>query len=291
VIVALAVASLAATLLASTGAAARASGPARNGLVAFVRCCGPAGIEVIRPDGSGEHRIYRALADDAPLTPSWSPDGRLLAFVPGASRPGVWVMRANGTSRRRVTVGNGDALFPSWSPGGRWLVFADISSPGGRRHDLYVVRASGSGVRRLTRAPVDELHPAWSPDGRVIVYERGRDLWSTTPGGRRQHLLARNASSPSWSPAGSHLAFIRGGDPWVMKSDGTAQDPVVHFSRSQIAVAWSPDGRWLVTAPLARGDLTLVRADGSGTEPLTHASAYGNAWPAWQRLPTGSRRP
>src|SRR5262245_31827581 len=93
-IVALAAASLVGMCLASAGAAAPASGPARNGLVAFVRCCGPAGIEAIRPDGSGEHRIYRALADDAPLTPSWSPDGRLLVFVPGASRPGVWVMRA-----------------------------------------------------------------------------------------------------------------------------------------------------------------------------------------------------
>jgi TolB protein len=200
-------------------------------------------------------------------------------------------MRADGTNARRVTVGKGDALFPSWSSDGERIVFADLSSARSPRHDVYVVGATGSGLRRLTSARDDELHPVWSPNGRVVVYERGRDLWSMTPNGRHQHLLARNATSPSWSPAGTHLAFIRGGDPWVMASDGTAQKPVVHFPESQIAVAWSPDGRWLVTAPLARGDLTLVRADGSEMQPLTHASSYGNSWPMWQRLPTRSRRP
>ena len=268
----------------ASAAAGGAGGPYRNGLVAFVRCCGPAGIYVIRPDGSGERRIYRAPADDAPLTPSWSPDGRLLTFVPGASSPGVWVMRANGTSRRRVTVGKGDALFPSWSPGGRWIAFADLSSAKSQLHDIYLVRATGSIQRRLTTARTDESHPAWSPNGRTIVYERGRDLWRMGSSGRDQRLLARNAASPSWSPGGTHIAFVRGGDPWIMVSDGTGQKRVVHMARALSAVAWSPDGRWLVTAPFDRGELMLVRADGSTTSVLTDAPGYGNSWPAWQRL-------
>jgi Tol biopolymer transport system component len=53
----------------------------------------------------------------------------------------------------------------------------------------------------------------------------------------------------------------------------------------QNAVAWSPDGRWLVTAPLDRSDLMLVRTDGSQTRALTTKSGYGHAWPSWQRLP------
>jgi TolB protein len=283
-------ASLVALAVAASAAANGSGGPYRNGLVAFVRCCGPAGIYVIRPDGKGERRIYRALADDAPLDPSWSYDGRQIAFVPGASRPGVWVVRADGSKSRRVVVGKGDALFPSWSPGGRWIVYADLSSASSEHHDIYLARATGSRPTRLTTARADELQPAWSPDGRTIVYARGRDIWRMNVTGRGQRLLARNASSPSWSPGGTHLAFVRRGDPWVMARDGSGQRAVAHLAKAQIAVAWSPDGRWLVTAPLARGELMLVRADGSTTSALTDSPGYANEWPAWQRLAAPASR-
>ncbi len=106
------------------------------------------------------------------------------------------------------------------------------------------------------------------------------------PDGSGQRLVARNASAPSWSPAGTHIAFIRGGDPWVMTRDGTSAKQVVHMPRQQASLAWSPDGRWLVAAPADRGDLMLIRADGSETKPLTSKRGYGHAWPCWQRLPS-----
>ena len=119
--------------------AAGAAGP-KNGLVTFVRCCAPAGILVIGPEGRGERMIYRAAFDDAPLTPAWSPSGREIAFVPGAPRRGVWIMRGDGSRKHRLTAGKGDPLSPSWSPDGRRVVFAD------RPGDLYVVRVNGAGL-------------------------------------------------------------------------------------------------------------------------------------------------
>ena len=45
---------------ATAGVGKPAAGPYRNGLIAFVRCCGPeTGIYVIRADGAGEHRTLR----------------------------------------------------------------------------------------------------------------------------------------------------------------------------------------------------------------------------------------
>lgn len=269
---------------ATSAAGAQSAGPYRNGLIAYVRCCGPAGIFAIRPNGTGEREIYRPAADDAPLDPVWSPSGKQIAFVPGARSRGVWVMRASGAKPRRVTPGRGDPLFPSWSPGGAWIVFADLGDPRSGFHDLYVVRANGSALKRLTRAKADETHPAWAPNRDEIVYERGRELWRMRADGSGQGRLARNASSPSWSPGGSHVAFIRRGEPWVMARDGTGARRVADLRAEQAAVAWSPDGRWLVTAPLDRGDLMLVRADGSEVEPLTKQAAYGHSWPSWQRL-------
>jgi hypothetical protein len=46
-----------------------------------------------------------------------------------------------------------------------------------------------------------------------------------------------------------------------------------------------PDGRWLVTTPIDRGDVMLVRADGSETRPLTRESGWFHGSPSWQRAP------
>jgi TolB protein len=271
---------------AGAPAADPAGGPYRNGLIAFVRCCGlPAtGIYVIRPDGSGERKLFTPVGDDAPLNPSWSPDGKQVAFVPGAPRGGVWVMQANGAKSRRITAGKGNSLFPSFAPDGKRIVFADLRSSRSGFHDLYVVRTNGSGLKRLTKANEDEIQPTWAPNGREIVYARGRDLWRMRPDGSGQRLLARNASSPSWSPGGTRVAFIREGDPWVMARNGTGAKRVADLQAEQAAVAWSPDSRWFVTAPLDRGDLVLVRTDGSRTQPLTNKGGHANSRPAWQRL-------
>jgi Tol biopolymer transport system component len=270
---------------------ATAAGPYRNGLIAFTRCCGlpETGIYVIGPGGCCEHQVFSPKADDAPLQPAWSPDGTRIAYVPGLPVGGLWAMRANGSQRHRVTAGKGDPLAPTWSSDGKRIAFADLGAGPRGFHDLYVVRAGGKGLKRLTSAAADELHPAWAPNGRAIAYERGRDLWRMQADGTRQRLLLRNASSPSWSPGGSHLAFIRGGDPWVAARDGTGAKRVTKTPRADIDVAWSPDGRWLVTAPIDRGDLLLVRADGSSTRRLTKAEDAFNGRPSWQRLPVRKR--
>jgi Tol biopolymer transport system component len=239
---------LAAVAAAVGPVAAHAAAPSRNGLVAFVRCCGGGtGIYAIRPDGGGLRLIYRALHDDAPLTPAWSPNGKQIAYVPGAPLGGLWVMNANGTGRRRIVRGNGDPLFPSWSTDGTKIVFADLASRRSSRHHIYVVRTNGTGLRRLTVSPIDETNPVWAPDDSVIVYRRGFSLWQMRTDGSRQRLLLANGISPAWSPGATHIAFIRGGDPWVVNRNGKGAKRVVHEATQQISVAWSPDGRRLVT--------------------------------------------
>ena len=281
------VASGALVLLATVAAGAAPAGgavPYGSGLVAFVRCCGAVkGVWTVRPNGGGLRLLYRAAHDDAPLTPAWSPDGRALAVAPGAPRGGIWLLRANGTGLRRVTGGLGDSLFPNWSTGGTSLVFADRQSARSSLHDIFRVNVNGSGLTRLTRSPADETEPAWAPNDRAIAYVRGRDVWTMRTDGSRQRLLLRNASSPSWSPGGTHLAFVRGGDPWVAAANGSGARRVARLPQAAASVAWSPDGRLLVVAPVDRGDLVLVRTDGSSVVPLTRTAGEFHAWPAWQR--------
>jgi Tol biopolymer transport system component len=193
------------------------------------------------------------------------------------------MMRANGSSLHRITIGKGSPVNPSWSPNGQRIAFADRQSPRSEKHDIYVVRTNGSGLKRLTSSVLSEDSPAWGPYGE-IVFVRSRNLWRMKPDGSGKRLLAHNVGKASWSPGGSRLAFTRG-DPWTMKRDGTDAKQVAEVKGDQGEIAWSPDSRWLVMDSAERDDLMLVRPDGSGIHALTNASDLYNMWPAWQRLP------
>ncbi|HET9754886.1 MAG TPA: hypothetical protein VFP66_00150 [Candidatus Limnocylindrales bacterium] len=86
-------------------------------------------IVVVKADGSGQ----RVLATDRATNPTWSPDGKRVAFHrivdPSeyfAGRPctmRVWVMNADGTGERRLDpLVDGCVLPPIWSPDGSRLL-------------------------------------------------------------------------------------------------------------------------------------------------------------------------
>jgi len=128
------------------------------------------------------------------MQPSWSPDGRSIAFVSDRererhdrdSRNDVWVVPAAGGRARKVTRSRGSALYPSFSPDGRSIAFLghehgeDYWAKNGH---LMVVPAAGGAPRSLS-ARVDNtvvaLPPGssyrWAPDGKSLLFlvmERG----------------------------------------------------------------------------------------------------------------------
>jgi Tol biopolymer transport system component len=81
----------------------------------------------VTPVGAGERRIGPGQS------PSWSPDGRRLAFV---SDQRVVVARADGTKRRVIAGFSGP---PSWSPDGKRIALGE----------MHTVKPNGKGLRRL----------------------------------------------------------------------------------------------------------------------------------------------
>jgi TolB protein len=212
-------------LAAATGTAAWSPD---GRMIALSRGSGNArDVYVINVDGRGQRRLTHSPGMD--LDPTWSPDGRKIAFVSRRERcPGVaddrlayvcgnaeiYVMNADGTGQRNLTRGPAYAYYSSaaWSPDGRKMAFVSDRDGNG---EIYVMNADGSAQRRLTRNPASDGPPVWSPDGRKIAFVRqdnplgsvplgSSEVFVTNVDGSGQRNLTRTGArehSFAWSPA------------------------------------------------------------------------------------------
>jgi len=118
--------------------ACREQGP--SGRIAFVDLTvNPPGLLIfsINANGSGLKQLTGPGS-----SPSWSPDGRRLAFMKGSvPSEGIYVVQADGSGM--ILVARGDSGGPSWSPDGRRIAFAGRS---GRTYGIFTTNADGSGA-------------------------------------------------------------------------------------------------------------------------------------------------
>lgn len=113
-------------------------------------------IWVMNSDGSGRTK----LPIDRAISPTWSQDGRRIAYHTGTD--GVFIANADGSGI--VKVAPADFTQPSWSPDGLWLAmtgYTDQEMCTGC-HSIYLRSIDGSTEKRLTSTGYD-FHPAFSP--------------------------------------------------------------------------------------------------------------------------------
>jgi len=177
--------------------------------------------------------------------PTWSPDGKRLAFVGGAdSRSELYIISAGGHGLRRLTHNNVSDGTPAWSPSGRTILFSRKRGAGGG-HQLMLVSPTGTGVRAL---PLHGGEPAWSPDGEHIAWARAvkgareetDNIWIADSDGSTRQLTHEHVGvashHPTWSPDGRTIAFMRsppaaagkGASIWPIGANGTGLRQVTH---------------------------------------------------------------
>jgi TolB protein len=127
-----------------------------------LRC---SGLAIMNADGSGQHRIPHT---DGGEYPSWSPDGKRIAFNSNLSGDHLmYIVDVDGS--RVVDLSRvGEGWQVDWSPDGRSILFTSHRDHPDNYTDVYVMRPDGSGVQRLTHNR--GYTPAWSPDGSHIVF-------------------------------------------------------------------------------------------------------------------------
>ena len=189
--------------------------------------------------------------------PSWSPDGRRVAFVrEEGGQSDIFVMNAGNFDLVNITNSPYNEYAPIWSPDGEQIAF---NREGGEpvATNIYLMNADGSDVRQLTSYSSGAVYPDWSPDGSQIAFARvhgsttqsSLNVWiMNVDGSEAQPITELDilVGRPRWSPDGEHIAFVAGSQIWVVAPDGSSLRSVTEETGATSHPAWSSDGQRLV---------------------------------------------
>ena len=206
-------------------------------------------VTIMDPDGLWEKQITH----DGCITqsPSWSPDGKKLAYVSfkrGNADIYIYDME---TGKERLLVGGKGAQFaPAWSPDGRYIAYT--STIEGGNSEIFLIDTLTGKKKRLTYYYGIDTSPSWSPDGKQIAFVSDRS------GAPHIFVMNRDGShvtrltygsydvSPAWSPRGDLIAYssLENGRYYirVVTPDGK-NDRILVEGESP---CWAPNGRYLL---------------------------------------------
>jgi Tol biopolymer transport system component len=203
--------------------------------------------------------LNQLTEDPTDTEPSFSPDGRTVAFARGGD---IYSIRPDGSGQRQLTSGPEADSLPKVSPNDRYVVFERRGVVGGPS-SLYSVRVSGGDIHAVVTGG-DNHDAAFSPDGKTIVFVRSTpnggdandDLYSIRPSGSGQKRLTRTAAddfAPRFFAGG--IVYSRGessegpaayADIYTMRANGAKVKPQVRGVGSAYVEDVSPDGKTLI---------------------------------------------
>jgi Subtilisin inhibitor-like/RTX calcium-binding nonapeptide repeat (4 copies)/WD40-like Beta Propeller Repeat len=176
-------------------------------------------------------------------TPSWSPDGRRIAFATGRLGGGLALVNVDGSGE--VLLFKDPSVPRALSPDWRKVAFLDN---GAGSAELKVRSLDGTQGRMLADGVAGF---AWSPDSKRLAFTRANTLFVVEEDGSDlRQLAASRPQTPLWSPDGTRIAFDRTEtdqrtDLYVVNADGSGETNLTNDTYWNLDARWSPSGRSL----------------------------------------------
>jgi len=206
------------------------------------------------------------------LSPSWSPDGKKLAYVSFERRNSeIYIQDIQTGAREKVASNPGINSAPSWSPDGSRLAMT-LSKDGNA--EIYIMHLPTKQLRRVTQNGAIDTEPVWSNDGRKLAFTSDRG------GGPQIYEIAINGGKPKrltfdgpynarpvYSPDGEHIAMVNG-DSGVYRiailNRRSGSFTILTDTRLDESPSFSPNGHMIIyTHTGGRGtELAAVSVDG-----------------------------
>jgi Tol biopolymer transport system component len=153
--------------------------------------------------------------------PSWSPDGKEIAFISDRSgKSNIWVMPAQGGEARQLTFSPAIDAFPDWSWDGKWIIFRSNRSG---KIELWRVPSAGGRAELVTERR--NGYSVLSQDGKKIYFKAEEQIWEIPVDGGKERQLTDLVGKPYVLDVGypktdgKYIYFTSGestGDIWVM---------------------------------------------------------------------------
>ncbi len=124
-----------------------------------------------------KHRLdasiaYQALTDsnDDSRQPNWSPSGNYILFQKYENRQwDIWIMKPDGSDKRKVTSGEGDKTDACFTKDGQYIIYSSDSDL--KFANIYKISIEGGDPERLSNYEGYDGAPSISPDGSNISFE------------------------------------------------------------------------------------------------------------------------